>query len=98
VVAQDQGRHARELLLNGLDDDNAAEPQRIINPAAADRPPSRPGPNGETGGHSGIADCRLPIAEMNCRFSLSINPNPQSIGNQHSAISGCERSGARPAS
>jgi LacI family transcriptional regulator len=29
---QDQGRHAAELLLNGLDDDNAAEPQRIIIP------------------------------------------------------------------
>ena len=28
----DQGRHAAELLLNGLDDDNAAEPQRIIIP------------------------------------------------------------------
>jgi LacI family transcriptional regulator len=29
---KDQGRHAAELLLNGLDDDNAAEPQRIIIP------------------------------------------------------------------
>ena len=29
---QEQGRHAAELLLNGLDDDNAAEPQRIIIP------------------------------------------------------------------
>ena len=29
---QDQGRHAAELLLNGLDDDNAAEPQRIVIP------------------------------------------------------------------
>ena len=29
---QDQGRHAAELLLNGLDDDTAAEPQRIVIP------------------------------------------------------------------
>jgi LacI family transcriptional regulator len=29
---KDQGRHAAELLLNGLDDDIAAEPQRIIIP------------------------------------------------------------------
>ena len=29
---KDQGRHAAELLLNGLDDDDAAEPQRIIIP------------------------------------------------------------------
>ena len=28
----DQGRHAAELLLNSLDDDNDAEPQRIIIP------------------------------------------------------------------
>jgi LacI family transcriptional regulator len=29
---KDQGRHAAELLLNGLEDDDAAEPQRIIIP------------------------------------------------------------------
>jgi len=29
---KDQGRHAAELLLNGLEDDNAAAPQRIIIP------------------------------------------------------------------
>jgi LacI family transcriptional regulator len=28
----DQGRHAAELLLNGLEDDTGAEPQRVVIP------------------------------------------------------------------